>query len=99
MRNPEGWRKIALAFFISGCVAAPAAFLLSGLSRDSWMRGFLFIYGLMAIIIACWRVEPEAWNDFVALDRRWNEDRDFRPNELSHPLSVPVEGVEVIVGR
>ncbi|HEX4665789.1 MAG TPA: hypothetical protein VH207_04245 [Chthoniobacterales bacterium] len=50
MRNPERWRKIALRFFISGGVTAPAAFLLPGLSPDSWMRGFLFIYGLMAII-------------------------------------------------
>lgn len=124
MRNPERWRKIALAFFISGCGAAPAAFLLPGISPDSWMRGFLFLYGLMAIIfgggtalfrhfdvrakkalargedvIARWRVEPDAWNDFIALDRHWNEGHDFVPNELSQPLSVSVEGVEVIVGR
>jgi len=124
MRNPERWRKIALGFFIPGCVAAPAAFLLPGLSPNSWAQSFLFIYGLMAIIfgggtalfrhfdvrakealargedvIARWRVEPDAWNDFVALDRRWNEGRDFVPNELSEPVSAPAEGVEVIVGR
>jgi hypothetical protein len=124
MRSPERWRRIALGFFISGCVAAPAAFLVPGLSPASWVRTSLFIYGLMAIIfgggtalfrhfdvrakqalargenvIARWRVESDAWNDFVALDRRWNEGRDFVPNELSEPVSVPAEGVEVMVGR
>ncbi|MEO7168709.1 MAG: hypothetical protein ABI016_16960 [Chthoniobacterales bacterium] len=50
-------------------------------------------------IIARWRVEAEAWHEFVALDRQWNEGGETLPNELSRPEIVPADGVEVIVGK
>lgn len=50
-------------------------------------------------IIARWRVEPAAWQEFVGLDRQWNEARATLPNELAMPKAIPENGVEVIVGK
>ncbi|MEO6969320.1 MAG: hypothetical protein ABI217_00305 [Chthoniobacterales bacterium] len=50
-------------------------------------------------IIARWRVEPEAWREFVELDRGSSGETDGLPNELSLPEAVPENGVEVIAGK
>ncbi len=50
-------------------------------------------------IIARWRVDATAWNEFVAADREWNRSPDALANELSPPDTVPGEGIEVIVGK
>ena len=50
-------------------------------------------------IIARWRVEANAWNEFVTSDRAVNQESGWLPNELSSPDQVPEDGVEVIVGK
>jgi hypothetical protein len=50
MRNPHRWRGIALAFFASGIVALPMAFLLPEAAAGDTARGLLFIYGVMALL-------------------------------------------------
>jgi len=50
MRNPHRSRNISLAFFTSGIVAVPAAFLLPEAAAGDTARGILFVYGLMAIM-------------------------------------------------
>ena len=51
-------------------------------------------------VIARWRVAPEAWRAFVAMDQKWNEQGGANLyNELSLPAEVSAEGVEVIAGR
>ncbi len=50
-------------------------------------------------VIARWRIEPAAWQQFIALNQQWGVAGDFYPNELSLPDAVPEEGVEVIVGK
>ena len=50
MRKPQRSRNIALGFFLSGWVAALAAFLLPGPGAADWIRACLFIYGSSAIL-------------------------------------------------
>jgi hypothetical protein len=50
MRDPRRWRNVALGFFVSGWVAAMAAFLLPGPMPAGWVRMCLFVYGISAIL-------------------------------------------------
>lgn len=50
MRDPHLWRNVGLAFFASGIVATPAAFLLPDAAAGDTARGLLFIYGVMALL-------------------------------------------------
>lgn len=50
MRNPHRARNVALAFFVSGLVATPAAYLLPALAANDTAQAVLLSYGLMAII-------------------------------------------------
>lgn len=54
MRDPKRWRNISWAVFASGMVTAPAAFLLPEAMAGDNARGFLFCYGLMALIFGGW---------------------------------------------
>ena len=51
-------------------------------------------------VICRWRIEPEAWREFVVLDQTWRDrSGNDLPNELSFPREIPSEGIEVIIGR
>jgi hypothetical protein len=105
MRNPHRWRKIGLAFFASGVIAAPAAFLLPEAAAGDTVRGVLFIYGVMAILFGgasalARHSETRAWEslrrgeDIIA---RWRVDartwREFiEPKQISRePGFLPNE--------
>jgi hypothetical protein len=51
MRNPRAWRAAAFTCAASGLLAGGAAFLLPGPSAPDWVRGFLFMYGVTAVIV------------------------------------------------
>jgi hypothetical protein len=63
MRNPRAWRTAAVAFAVSGVAAGAAAFLLPERSAPDWLRGCLFIYGLMAVVFGL----AGAWGHHRAL--------------------------------
>lgn len=50
-------------------------------------------------IIARWRVDAVAWQQFVAADRECNPMPGALTNELSLSEKIPDDGVEVIVGK
>lgn len=50
-------------------------------------------------VIARWRLSPEEWRAFLALDGRQQQAGAGPYNELTPRDDIPPEGVEVIVGR
>jgi hypothetical protein len=101
LRNPQRWRNISLAFFVSSFIAIPAPFLLPEAAAGDTARLVLFIYGLMALIFggvnAFFRhVEVRA---LAALSRgedllaRWHIDaatwREFRAHNSQFSAESP----------
>nr|MBA3651105.1 hypothetical protein [Chthoniobacterales bacterium] len=108
----SGWLTCAAAFLLPGPAANDAVrglFFIYGVSAIIFGGGtalfrHLDLRAKQALargenIIARWRVEPAAWQEFVQRERQPSQGTGFFPNELSIPDGAPAEGVEVIAGR